>query len=545
MARKVLISFLGTGSFASKETRIYRTANYHLGEKDLGSYPFISAALRKYYGIDSVLLVGTVHSMWEEVYRWFCEDSKQTIDEDAYISIAEACENSNYLSELTIPNKEIIEQTMGGDSKVILIKYGLNEDEIKVNTDIILGLQQYLRSGDELIVDVTHSFRSLPLFMMNLLIYLKNVSQKKISITHIHYGMLDISRELGYAPIIDLNSMMEVNDWITGAYSFSEFGNAYKISKLVESEDKGVSTLLQEFSNLMNLNHLHAIQKISQRLGSIKNKSYATRLPELTINPIVQSFINQFNVNDDNHSLFQLKVARWQLDHRKYAQAMLTAQESMITYVCEQNKLEWDNFDNREEAKALLSYQFIPGAKCDKRLKKIYRDLKPLRNCTAHSIETTKNVLEMLNILSTCISGIESIISQSNELRRQPIADNRKHLLINFSNHPSQDWRTDQIEAAQQYGEIKDFPFPDISPTSNEKELLSLVNQYVQKITSIGKDFQTTVHIMGEMTFTFMVVTRLKEMGIRCVASTTERKVTYTNDGVKQTEFHFVKFREY
>lgn len=545
MARKVLISFLGTGSFASKETRTYRTANYHLGEKELGNYPFISAALRKHYDIDCILLVGTVHSMWEEVYRWFCEDNKQAIDEDAYISIADACENSNYLSELTIPHKELIEQTMGSGSKVVLIKYGLNEEEIRVNTDIILGLQQYLHNSDELIVDVTHSFRSLPLFMMNLLFYLKNVSLKKISITHIHYGMLDISKELGYTPIIDLNSMMDVNDWITGAYSFSEFGNSYKISKLVESEDKGVSTLLLEFSNLMNLNHLHAIQKISQRLGSIKNKSYATLLPELTINPIVQSFINQFNVNGDNHSLFQLKVARWQLDHRKYAQAMLTAQESMITYVCEQNKLKWDDFDNRELAKSLLSYQNIPGARCDKLLKKIYRDLKPLRNCTAHSIETTKNVPEMLRILNACMLEIESIISQSKGIHHQPSADNRKCLLINFSNHPSQDWHINQLESAQQFGEIKDLSFPSISPTASEKDLLPIVNQYVQKISSMGKDCQTTVHIMGEMTFTFMVVTRLKEMGIKCVASTTERKTTYNDDGTKVSEFQFVKFREY
>ena len=545
MARKVLISFLGTGSFESKDTRTYRTANYHLGEKDLGSYPFISAAIRKYYDIDRILLVGTVHSMWEEVYRWFCEDNKLTIDEDAYISIAEACENSNHLSELTIPHKELIEQTMGGDSKVVLIKYGLNEDEIKINTDIILGLQQYLRNGDELIVDVTHSFRSLPLFMMNLLIYLKNVSQKKISITHIHYGMLDISRELGYAPVIDLNSMMDVNDWITGAYSFSEFGNAYKISKLVENDDKGVSTLLQEFSNLMNLNHLHAIQKISQRLESIKNKNYQTLIPELTINHVIQSFINKFNVDGDNHSLFQLKVARWQLDHRKYAQAMLTAQESMITYVCEQNKMKWDDFDNRELAKSLLSYQFLPGAKCDKRLKKIYRELKPLRNCIAHSIETTKNVPEMLRVLNDCISSVESIISETSVPHQKPVVDNRERLLINLSNHPSQDWHTNQLEAAQQYGVIKDLPFPDVSPALSEKDILPMVNQYVQKITSMGKDYQTTVHVMGEMTFTFAVVTRLKEMGIRCVASTTERKVTYTNDGVKQTEFQFVKFREY
>ena len=544
MARKVLISFLGTGSFASKETRTYRTANYHIGDKDLGDYPFISAALRKYYGIDRVLLVGTVHSMWEEVYRWFCEDSNQMVDEDAYISIADTCENTNHLSELSIPHQDLIEQAMGGDSKVVLIKYGLNEEEIKINTDIILGLHQYLRNDDELIVDVTHSFRSLPLFMMNLLIYLKNVSQKRISLTHIHYGMLDISKELGYAPIIDLKSMMDVNDWITGAYSFSEFGNAYKISKLVKDEDGNVSTLLEEFSNLMNLNHLHAIQKIAQRLASIKKRSYQTLIPELTITPIVQSFINQFGVNN-THSLFQLKVARWQLDHRKFAQAFLTVQESIITYVCEQNHLKWDNKDNREGIKDLLFYKTFPGARCDNRLRKLFKDLIPLRNCVAHSLETDKNVVSMVRILTDTISTLETIISPLPSSLPKLQKEKRRRLFVNFSNHPFQDWGHSQQEAAKKYGTIEDIPFPDVSPTNNKKDLSSMVNQYVQKITSISKDSETCVHIMGEMTFTFMVVEKLKEMGIKCVASTTERKVTYTSDGVKQTEFQFVKFREY
>lgn len=545
MGRKVLISFLGTGPLESKDSRIYKTAEYRIGDQTLGKYPFVSAAIKKYFKIDSLILVGTAHSMWEEVYRWFSVDNGMSIDDDAYFSIAEACEKANSKSALTIPHQEVIEQSMGCDSKVVLIRYGVNEQEIKENTDIILGLQQYLEKGDELIVDVTHSFRSLPLFMMNLLIYLKNVSPKRIKLSHIYYGMLEMNKELGYAPLIDLNSMMDVNDWITGAYSFSEFGNSYKISKLVESEDKSVSTLLQEFSNLMNLNHLHAIQKISQRLSAIKSKKYQTLIPELTINPIVQSFINQFNVNGDNHSLFQLKVARWQLDHRKYAQAMLTAQESMITYVCEQNKLAWDNYDNREGAKALLSYKYIPGAKCDTGLRKIYQELKPLRNCTAHSIETTKNVPEMLRMLSACISNIESIISQPSEIRRKPVDDTRKRMLINFCNHPSQEWDTTQLDAAKEYGEITDLSFPDISPTASEKELQSLANQIIQKITSVGKDCNTTVHIMGEMTFTFMVVTRLKELGIRCIASTTERKTTYNDDGTKLSEFSFVKFREY
>ena len=410
MARKVLISFLGTGPLESKETRTYKTASYHIGETDMGEYPFVSAALIKYYKIDKVILVGTVHSMWEEVYRWFSMESGKPIDENVYFDIAMTCEKANYHSDLIIPHQDIIEKSLGKDSRISLIKYGITEQEIKENIDIILGLQQYLSNNDELIVDVTHSFRSLPLFMMNLLIYLQNVSLKKITISHIHYGMLEMKAELGFAPIIDLKEMMDVNEWITGAYSFSEYGNAYKIAHLIKNEDQSVSTLLDEFSNLMNLNHLHAIQNISQRLSAIKSKSYQTQLPQLTINPIIEGFINRFNASQ-NHSLFQLKVARWQLDHRKYAQAMLTINEAMISYVCEQNGLQWDDYDCREYAKMALSYH--PEAKklhCDRTMKQIYKKLKPLRNSTAHSIATTKNVKDMIKTLVESVEQLESII---------------------------------------------------------------------------------------------------------------------------------------
>lgn len=411
MERKVLLSFLGTGPLESKETRTYKTASYRLGDEELGHYPFVSAALKKHYNIDKIVLVGTVHSMWEEVYRWYTANSNNPVDDDVYLSIADFCEKANHKSPLSIPYQDVIEKALGDGSKVVLIKYGITEEEVMENINIILGLEQYLGKNDELIVDVTHSFRSLPIFMMNLLIYLKNVSEKNINISHIHYGMLEISKELGFTPIIDLKAMMDVNDWITGAYSFSEFGNAYKISELVKENDQSVATLLNEFSNLMNLNHLRGIQTISQRLSSVKNKTYQTLLPQLTISPIVKSFISRFDTKSEKHALFQLKVARWQLDHRKYAQAMLTINEAMITFVCEQNKLQWDEFDHREFAKAALNYrQEAKVLKCPPEMKKIYKKLKPLRNCTAHSIETNKNVPDMLRILEDSVTTLESII---------------------------------------------------------------------------------------------------------------------------------------
>lgn len=118
-------------------------------------------------------------------------------------------------------------------------------------------------------------------------------------------------------------------------------------------------------------------------------------------------------------------------------------------------------------------------------------------------------------------------------------------MLVNFSNHPSLYWDNRQKEASQDFGELIDIPFPKIAPNATGKELRELSLQYVQRIVSLASTRTITVHIMGEMTFTFMVVTRLKELGIKCVASTTERKTTYSDDGTKVSEFQFVKFREY
>lgn len=355
MPRKVLISFLGTGSFDKKmfESREYKTANYHLEDKNLGDYPFVAAAIRKYYDIETVLLVGTAHSMWEEVYRWF---GGEQASEDVYFEIGTTSGKANHKSIPSIPHKEEIEKVLGGNSKVILIRYGLTEEEIRENINTILGLQEYLKNGDELIVDITHAFRSIPIFLMNLLVYLQNVSPKNIKISHIHYGMLDIIKELGYAPIIDLRSMMDVQEWITGAYNFKEFGNSYKIADLLERENKGVAPILSNFSDAMNLNYLYSMQAETQKLSGVKDSEYVTDLPRLIINPVVESFVKEFTIKSSPHrqSQYQLKMSEWQLKHKKYAQAYLTSNDALITYVCELMGWEWDDFDKRQDAKTML-----------------------------------------------------------------------------------------------------------------------------------------------------------------------------------------------
>lgn len=118
-------------------------------------------------------------------------------------------------------------------------------------------------------------------------------------------------------------------------------------------------------------------------------------------------------------------------------------------------------------------------------------------------------------------------------------------MFINLSNHPSSAWEAKQIEVARRYGEIVDIPFPQVNPENSHQDIEVLADKYAAMIENMGKETYTIVHIMGEMTFVFALVSRLKGMGIKCVASTTERIATELEDGTKLSEFSFVNFREY
>ena len=117
-------------------------------------------------------------------------------------------------------------------------------------------------------------------------------------------------------------------------------------------------------------------------------------------------------------------------------------------------------------------------------------------------------------------------------------------LLINLSNHPSTDWPQEQILAAKVFGEVIDMAFPLISPLASEEDIENLALKYATRIQEHQKDHHVTVHLMGEMTFTFALISHLKSYGITCIASCTER-VVEERDGRKVSEFHFRKFRRY
>ena len=120
-------------------------------------------------------------------------------------------------------------------------------------------------------------------------------------------------------------------------------------------------------------------------------------------------------------------------------------------------------------------------------------------------------------------------------------------MLINLTNHPSALWDKAQQQAASQYGVCMDMPFPAIDSEGDENYIDRLTDEYLQKILTLadGQKNKVAVHIMGEMTFSFALVEKLKNAGIRCVASTSVRDSIDLGNGQKEITFKFVKFRNY
>ncbi|NBB31241.1 CRISPR-associated protein [Cellulophaga sp. BC115SP] len=115
-------------------------------------------------------------------------------------------------------------------------------------------------------------------------------------------------------------------------------------------------------------------------------------------------------------------------------------------------------------------------------------------------------------------------------------------MLLNLTNHPSKQWSAKQYDhAIELYKEVIDLPFPQISPALDSASLDILVDEYEIKIRQLNP---LAVHLMGEMTFAFRLVQRLKFIGISCIASTTERITEQVGD-TKTSRFEFVQFRAY
>lgn len=415
MAR-VLIAGIGTGpSFPRGEkavngtarslvpSRQYNSANYMIDNELYEKKELIAQALIEHYKIERVFLVGTARSMWERIYELF---SANNFDEEYWLELCDAIEKSNHAQYcLTSAKLKKLEQAIDRElgltgSRCLLIKYGLNTEELMYNFDVFMDIAELLQDGDEIYLDITHSFRSLSLFQYVMIDYIENLADKRIVIKKVFYGMLECAREMeGKAPVVDLKMIYDMTRWIKAIHELDSYGNGYLVAELLEEQDKNLAKKMRGFSDLINLNYLSGIRNQQDQL--IRALPEQMPGPAARVVRYIKEYLMRFSrIRED--SLFQLEMARWYFENKRYATGYIVMAESILTRVCELLGWKWDEKVNREEAKKVLSASRSDLAR---QLNDKYRNIARIRNNIAHALserDERNYLMDINNVFIYC-----------------------------------------------------------------------------------------------------------------------------------------------
>lgn len=387
MGRKVLISFLGTGALntENQNQRKYRTASYYFEGKKLEATSFVTKALSELLKPDVILIFGTMKSMWEALW---IEENKSTDPkvEDDMFTLAEFCDEYNHKTPLNEGFLEKMKSCLDPKWKVKLIHYGIDDQQVSENFEIFKSALAELENNDEIILDITHSFRSLPIFANSAIEFINTVGSKNLKIVDIFYGMLDVSSEFGgKVPLVSLKYISEIQEWTKGAYTFINNGNADLISDLLKANKNNVHDKILKFSMSLSMNYMHEIKSQIAMLKTISNHEKYSGPSKMVIPVILTKFIKHFE-KADTLSTYQLKLAEWHNLHHNHALSYLCLVEAIITYICEQEKLPTEGEKNRKTAKNILfkKQNYI-------KIKNIYDPANNIRKNAAHVTGQSKS----------------------------------------------------------------------------------------------------------------------------------------------------------
>lgn len=370
---KILISSLGTGD----REKGYRAAKYaYNGE--IKETKVIAKALTEFLAIDRLYLVGTKGSYWDNCYANF-----GGADEDYELGLYEKISDKALnLEDLDGLCSAIDDFTQTEGTQCFLIKYGIDNEELWYNFEQYLAILSQLKDGDELYIDITHSFRSLALMSFLMVQFGQVVKSKKFAIGGIYYGMFEYSFENeGITPIVDLKIFYDLMEWIKAIDAFKNYAR----SDLIEQQllqDRQIRSVTTEtfrgfdtniaFANMESLKHF--IGKAKQSLGILKqSRSPIIRL----LSPDIVDFIKR--LDHKKVSKFQLELAKWYYDNKNYALAFLVLSEAFVSKECEELNYRVMSQTKRNEAKSSLKRR-----KGKSEVGKTYYNISRIRNSIAH-----------------------------------------------------------------------------------------------------------------------------------------------------------------
>lgn len=328
----------------------------------------------KYNGLKDILMNTSLSNEKKEQIRELVTDTEWN-----------GYETSNTLEGL----KSILNEKYKCRIKTITIEDGKTEEEI---WNIFEKIYDSFKEGDEVIFDITHGFRSIPMLALTVLNYAKVL--KNIKLQGIYYGAYEArNKESNIAPIFNLTIYNEILEWASAVSIFVDYGNGaalYDLYKELSSEQEKIGNYSLNRSELSKfVSYIDSFTsclmtsrgKIATRAeGKLKRKkikksSYDSAIaikdslekmkkedvdlvkPLVPLFEKVSEVVEKFCIN--NNEEIGIETIKWCIKYGLTQQGYTALEETIKTYVCNKYKIDATTEEYRDNiVKSIMNSKY-------------------------------------------------------------------------------------------------------------------------------------------------------------------------------------------
>ena len=304
------------------------------------------------------------------------------------------------------------------------IPSGKNQEELMEIFNIICD---QIKDEDEIVFDITHGFRSIPVMVLSAITFARN-AKSKVSVRGIYYGAFEAKQD-GITPVFNIKPYLDIMEWSQAITSFAKYGNSDNIYDLAVN-DKGIN---KDIKKMVERLHVFTLELetsrgfYDNRMGNNNNNAsfyYSIKEYKKISNTIQTGEIEGpwkylldmisikmkiFLDNESYNSVEQgLAAVKWAIDNHKTQQGYTALEETIKTYLCLKYGLGIRDRKMREAAKRVclakisrktkdeelgIINQSIKEENLRQKLEKIYDDVNPSFSKIVREISSKRNSL--------------------------------------------------------------------------------------------------------------------------------------------------------
>lgn len=331
-----MLSFLGTSR--------YESVQYSLDGKVTKATPYIQAGLAELYHEELCSVDSSIRIFMTDEARQRHWDPEGSLQSELHVLLPQVS-----IEPVMIPQLK-------------------NEAELWKVFNVVYGV---IPEQSEILLDITHGYRSIPLLGSVVLDYSRSL--KRIKIRAIHYGAIE-ARQDGIVPIINLSKLDRLFRWNRSVELFVRHGDASGLDGLVgetkryatmvernghvlQTQSRLTATLRQSYELLATVRGADILDggpfiAAQQALKDLAEEDGGVS-PLVPIYDLVRSRISGFHQGDSANLLYAIALC---IDYGLIQQGITLLQESIITILLLLNNLDENGRNQRDAVSRYFAY---------------------------------------------------------------------------------------------------------------------------------------------------------------------------------------------